>query len=318
MPLRALERRGHQVLWPDQHDSQELLMSAVPAFDVFVIHHYFDEWLHVPAMRLREAGVAVIWDKDDDISANRRGSVAFRSYGGRRGMRRAFARSAELARASSLMTTPSEHLAQRYRDEGVEFVEVIENYLAPEQLKPQRQRHPGVVIGITAAREHQHDIAKLRIDKVLQRVLEAHDGVRVMSFGCALDLPPGRYANESHVPIEQLVAREQQFDIGLAPLVDSAFNRARSNVKLKEYAAAGAMWLASPIGPYVGMGEAQGGMLVDDHAWQQVLEELIVDYRRRVELMKRARAWAPSQSIEHAAGSWEAAFVGALRRAQMG
>ena len=39
-------------------------------------------------------------------------------------------------------------------------------------------------------------------------------------------------------------------------------NRARSNIKLKEYAAAGACWLASPIGPYVGLGEKQGGRLV--------------------------------------------------------
>ena len=54
-------------------------------------------------------------------------------------------------------------------------------------------------------------------------------------------------------------AAEREFDVGLAPLADTAFNRARSNVKLKEYAAAGAMWLASPVGPYVGMGETEGG-----------------------------------------------------------
>jgi hypothetical protein len=33
---------------------------------------------------------------------------------------------------------------------------------------------------------------------------------------------------------------------------------------VKEYAAGGAMWLASLVGPYRGMGREQGGTLVDD------------------------------------------------------
>ncbi len=49
------------------------------------------------------------------------------------------------------MTTPSAHLAERYREHGVAHVEVIENHLARERIGHPRPRHPGVVIGITAA-----------------------------------------------------------------------------------------------------------------------------------------------------------------------
>jgi len=315
VPLRALERRGHQVLWPSRGNPLAELLADPPRCDVFVISHYFDERLLAEVQRLRRQGVAVVWDKDDDISASRRGSEIRVRYGGRRGQRRAFACSVEVAAACSLMTTPSAHLAQRYRDEGVERVEVIENFLAPEQLAGDRPRHPGVVIGLTAAGEHRHDIRKLSIEKLLGRLLAAHEGVRVVSIGCPLDLPEGRHVNHRDVPIAQLVAAERTFDVGLAPLVDSPFNRARSNVKLKEYAAAGATWVASPVGPYAGMGEQQGGLLVADGDWYGTLEQLVVDYRRRGELMERARAWAPTQSIEHAVDRWEAALADVVARA---
>jgi hypothetical protein len=245
LPLRELERRGHRVLWPAL-DDDDARLSGRPSFDVLLIHHYWREQDLELVQRLSRLGVAVVWDKDDDMSEMPRHVPAFRNTGGRRGVKRAFARSVEIAGTASLMTTPSDHLADRYRELGVDRIEVIENHVAPEHVARQRSRHQGVVIGITAAGEHADDFKALRIDRVLTRLLRAHEGVRVATIGCGLDLPPNRHAHHGYVPIEELVAAERMFDIGLAPLADTPFNRARSNVKLKEYAAAGAMWLASP------------------------------------------------------------------------
>jgi hypothetical protein len=313
LPLRELERRGHRVLWPALHDERELL-SGAPRFDVFLMHHFFREQELELVRRLAAQGVAVVWDKDDDISATPRRVPAYRGYGGRRGIRRGFDRSVELAASASLMTTPSAHLAGRYRELGVEHVETIENHVAPEHVVRERPRHQGVVIGITAAGEHAEDFKALRIDRVLQRLLRAHEGVRVVTIGWGHDLPASRHVHHSRVPIEQLVATERVFDVGLAPLADTAFNRARSNVKLKEYAAAGAMWLASPVGPYVGMGEAQGGVLVADGDWYATLERFVLDYEARLRLAERARAWARGQSADRAAGQWESALLRAVAR----
>ena len=317
LPLRELERRGHRVLWPARHDEAALL-SGAPAFDVFLMHHFFREEDLELVQRLARQGVAVVWDKDDDISATPRRAPAYRTYGGRRGVRRGFARSAEIAATAGLMTTPSAHLAARYRELGVEHVEVIENYVAPEDVGHERPRHQGVVIGITAAGEHADDFRRLRIDRILQRLLRTHDGVRVVTIGVGHDLPAGRHVHHPYVPIEELIATERVFDIGLAPLADTPFARARSNVKVKEYAAAGAMWLASPVGPYVGMGEAQGGLLVADDDWYAVLERFVLDHRARGELTERARAWARTQSADRAARQWETAFMQALARARAG
>jgi len=313
LPLRELERRGHQVLWPGQLGYDELL-SGSPRFDVFHLHHYFAPQHLELVERLSREGVAVVWDKDDDISQVPRRAPAYKGYGGRRGVKQGWERSIRIAATASLMTTPSAHLAGRYRDAGVPHVEVIENHVAREDLNGARPRHPGVVIGITAGGEHQDDFKKLRIDKLLRRLLDAHEGVRVVTIGCRPDLPEGRHVHHASVPIERLVSSEREFDIGLAPLADTAFNRARSNVKLKEYAAAGAMWLASPVGPYAGMGEKQGGLLVPDDDWYATLERFVLDYKARVALMEQARAWVKRQSCDVAAERWEAAFMQAVAR----
>jgi hypothetical protein len=317
LPLRELERRGHRVLWPGRHDYDELL-AGQPRFDVFLLHHFFREQELELVRRLSRQGVAVVWDKDDDISATPRPSPAYREYGGRRGVKRGFERSVEIASTASLMTTPSAHLAGRYRERGVAHVEVIENHVAPEHLDGGRTRHQGIVIGITAGGEHGEDFKRLRIDQMLQRLLRAHEGVRVVTIGWGHELPESRHVHHPNVPIEQLIAAERTFDIGLAPLADSPFNRARSNVKLKEYAAAGAMWLASPVGPYAGMGEEQGGLLVGDDEWLPALEALLVDADRRRALSERAGAWARGETIRAGAARWQAAYREAVERARAG
>jgi len=313
LPLRELERRGHRVLWPARTDYDRLLAEP-SGFDVFVMHHFCREQDLELVQRLARRGVAVVWDEDDDISATPRHAPVYRKHGGRRGMKRAFARSVEIARTASLMTTPSAHLAGKYRELGVEHVEVIENAVAQEHVGLERPRHQGVVIGIVAAGEHAVDFKKLRFDRQLQRLLKAHEGVRVATIGWSHDLPRGRHSHTGYVPIEALIAAERQFDIGLAPLADTPFSRSRSNVKLKEYAAAGAMWLASPVGPYREMGAQQGGELVADGEWYAALERFVLDFRARAQLMERARAWARTQTADLAATQWEAALTGAVAR----
>jgi len=313
LPLRELERRGHQVLWPGRYRPEELRADK-PAFDVLMMHHFHDDEHRDLVERLRRRGVATVWDTDDDLSAVPKRDPAYKAYGRRRGIERMFARTIEIARAASLMTTPSAHLAQRYRDHGVEHVEVIENHVAPEHVGRPRPRHPGVVIGCTLAGEHAGDLKQLRISHVLARILHAHPGTRLVTIGLPLELTDERYDARSAVPVEQLIGTEALFEIALAPLCDTPFNRARSNVKVKEYAAAGAMWLASPVGPYVGLGEQQGGLLVEDDRWFDVLDELVTDYRRRLDLTERARAWARGQSADRAVKRWEAAFKEAVQR----
>jgi glycosyltransferase involved in cell wall biosynthesis len=314
--LRELERRGHTVLWPG-HSCYELLeQGGVPKLDLLHVQQLFGEEVLGTIELLSRHGIAVVWDTDDDVSALPKSSDAYKSLGGRRKIRRHFERTVAIARAAHLMTTTSEHLARIYREAGVEHVTTIENFIAPEDLNGRRPRHQGIVIGLVAAGEHEDDLRKMRIGQILHDVLRAHDGVRVVSIGADLKIPDHRYRHVRLVPIERLIAAEREFDIGVAPLLDTPFNRSRSNVKLKEYAAAGAMWLASPVGPYVGMGEEQGGLLVREGEWYDALSAIVQDGERRRELAGRARAWAGRQTARRGADLWQAAYRTALLRAR--
>jgi glycosyltransferase involved in cell wall biosynthesis len=317
LPLRELERRGHTIHWPGDRSYRELESGGVPrGWDAFYVQQMHDELALEAMARVRRAGVAVVWDTDDDLSAVRRGSEAYHRLGGRRMIRRHFKRAIEAARTAHVMTTTSERLAAVYGEAGVERVHVIENYLAPQDVAVRRRRHQGLVIGIVAAGEHEPDLRKLRFAALLERLLDRRDGVRVVAIGADLSMASHRYTYVRPVPIEQLVATESEFDVGLAPLLDTAFNRARSNVKLKEYAAAGAAWLASPVGPYRGMGEEQGGLLVEQDGWLEALEALVDDEGRRRALAERGRRWVAGQTIRAGGAAWQAAFREAVERAR--
>lgn len=319
LPLRELERRGHAVRWPGDASYRVVAQGGVPhGWDALYVQQMHDEDALAIMRRMRAAGIAVVWDTDDDVSAVTRGSEAYHRLGGRRMIKRHFKQTVEAARLAHVMTTTSEHLAAVYRDAGARSVHVIENYLAPQDVGLRRPRHQGVVIGITAAGEHEPDLRKLRFAAMLDRLLERRDGVRVVAIGADLRLRSHRYAHVRPVPIEQLVARETEFDVALAPLLDTAFNRARSTVKLKEYAAAGAAWLASPVGPYRGMGEEQGGRLVEDGGWMEAIEALLDDDAQRRALAARGRTWAAGQTIRAGGPRWQAAFREAVEQARGG
>ena len=322
LPLLELERRGHAVHWPGDPSLNALRDGSLPprsAWEALHVQQVHDPETLEIMRRVRDAGFGLVWDTDDDVSAITRGSQAWNRLGGRRGIRRHFKASLEVARTAHVVTTTNEHLAQVYRDHGCEHVVAVENYLGPEDLQHPRRRHQGVVIGIAAAGEHEPDLRKMRFGAMLEQLLERHDGVRVVAIGAVMEMrEQHRYRYEWGVEIEELIATESEFDIGLAPLRDTAFNRSRSNVKLKEYAAAGAMWLASPVGPFMGMGEEQGGLLVEDDAWLTTLEALLREPERRLALTERARRWARTQTISAGAARWQAVFRQAVELARGG
>ncbi len=137
--------------------------------------------------------------------------------------------------------------------------------------------------------------------------------LRVVSYGVDLRLGHDRYRHVQFVPFPELTTAVSEFDIGLAPLIDHPFSRTRSNVKLKEYAAAGVPWLASEVGPYLGLGEREGRAPRSTRRLVNAAISRLVDREReRRKLAKRARAWVERQTIERNVDHWESAFETAI------
>ena len=310
-PMTALAGlRGHEVLRLFTDDARPL-EAPLDGVEVVFVHRYCDPAAQQLVQYAQAAGAAVMWDNDDDMGAMPRSSVSHRHFGGvawdrrLRQMRRVFA-------FADLATAPSAVLASRLGDWGASATDVIENHVPDLSLDARRRPHDGTTIGWVAGGEHVVDVQRLPIVPALQRILDERPDVRVVSIGLRLGLQHERYEHKPDVSLWELSQTLAEFDIGIAPLADLDFNRSRSNVKLKEYAAAGTPWLASPIGPYAGLGEKQGGRLVPDDDWHDAIVRLLERPREHRRLAKRAARWGAAEVLSKRLDAWERTLARAV------
>lgn len=313
-PMLALSARGHDVvqMWRPGEGIRGDLAAGCEVLHVYRTHE--DEVLQI-VKRALQAGMTVIYDNDDDMRAVPRNNVAAKDYGGFAGDR-ALRQIKRLVQTAHLSIASSEAIAARFREYGAEHVRVIENYAMDATLDATAPPNgKTVVAGWMAGAEHHLDVERLPLAEQMGRALDANPELVVETIGCKLHLRHERYRHVPHVDFFDLPMKMAEWDVGMAPIADIVFNHARSNIKVKEYAALGRPWLASPVGPYAQLGERQGGRLVPDDGWADALGRLVQKPRERRKLAKRARAWGREQAMSANAGLWEAAFVEAIARA---
>jgi glycosyltransferase involved in cell wall biosynthesis len=313
-PMKRLEVRGHQVrqLSPDDMPSH---FQALHHVDLLHVHRYADDHILRLAREAAARRIAFSWSDDDDMAAVPKNNAGYREAprGGFDWHRRhQFVK--KLLPMTQLVTAPSAELAQRFADAGAPHTAVIENHVPDEFCAARGRPHTGVVIGWIAGREHHVEIERVPILPVLQHLLDEDPRVRVITIGLRLGLRSDRYEHIRVAPFFELSEYAARFDVGIAPLTDIPFNRARSNIKLKEYASAGVPWLASPIGPYATLGEKQGGRLVPDDGWLEALRRLVDKDRDRRKLAKRAAKWASTETLSRNVHLWERHFGEAIER----
>lgn len=305
-PMEALVKRGHTLFvnGRDGTPTPEMLSC-----DVALISRWQGMGAQKLTDQLQRAGVAVVWGHDDAVDLNPYLNPRALEVQKRRAEIRA------MLKLADVVTTTSEPIAANYREMGARSVHVIENYLGDHYADLERPPHDGIVLGWAAWIDHQADWKTLRLHATVSRLLDARPELHVESVGMIdLQLPRGRYTRTPPVPFAELGQQLVRFDIGIAPIVDHAFNAARSNIKVKEYAAAGVPWLASPIGPYADLGEKQGGRLVPDDRWYEEIDRLIDDERGRRKLVKHGRKWAAEQMLARNTKQWERALGEAIER----
>ncbi|HEX4806983.1 MAG TPA: glycosyltransferase [Conexibacter sp.] len=320
LPLMAMRERGHEIVHVVQEYKRVIDVRPLLGCDVVHIHRpalLYDDGDVVT--RLLEAGVTVGFDEDDNVIDMPEGLEEKTDQPWMPRARRNFELLLEHVGRVQLVTTPSDHLADRFEAAGARNVHVIDNYLPGAFNRVEPEGHDGVVIGWHAGREHLVDAESLGLVPTLERLLDAHPDLRVVTINIDLTrvgMRHERYACEEPTPIEALTQRLADFDVGIVPLADIPFNRGRSNVKAREYAAAGVPWLASPVGSYEQLGDDEGGRLVADDGWFEALDELVRSRRARAKQGKRAKAWAKRETIWNMAEAWERLFLDALAAAR--
>lgn len=313
-PLKTLEAMGHEVhevTLEEPGTWDELLRWG----ELLAIYRSCRKETIALARRAKQLGVPIVWDDDDDLTQVPKGSAAYRDVGGLRGQQRLRER-ARLFELVDLVTTPSDKLGRSYLRGGARDVCVLENYVIDEFLGVRLPRD-GTWIGWVASEEHRFDLQHIPIARTLARLLDAHRDVHVTTIGVRLPIRHARYVHVAEVPARELLREISSFDVGIAPLSTKvAINHSRSNVKLKEYAAVGVPWLASPIGPYAGLGEEEGGRLVEDDRWYEELDALVSNPRQRQKLAKQAASWGQEQLLSENIADWEEEFSDLIESAR--
>jgi len=109
---------------------------------------------------------------------------------------------------------------------------------------------------------------------------------------------------------------QQHWDIGIAPLADTAFNRCKSSIKTLDYAALGLPILASDREAYRGsLADGPGGLLLpdDQNAWFVALSRMVRDAALRRRLSDGARAAFARFTLAAQANERRAAWLGLMQ-----
>lgn len=314
VPMQALAHRGHGVHVEESNDIRE--PRALLDYDLVHVMRICHPLMPRLIRQLRQRGVAVVWDNDDERVALLREAARAR---GQEGMaaQRFFTAMRGVARAADVVTTPSTALAELHAAQRGREVLVLPNQLPPTFVRPERvMPHHGVRIGFHAMPVHRDSFAALGLRATLEHLLARHAHLSIVAIGLDLEIRSRRYEHHPGIAYGMLPQQLAHLDVGLAPLAETAVNAARSDVKLKEYAAMGVPWLASPIGPYAERGEEQGGRLVADDDWFAAIEQLMNDADARRVLGQRGLRWAAAETIEAHVDVWEQTFEDAVEQAR--
>lgn len=314
VPMQALAHRGHSVHVEERDEIRDPL--ALLDYDAIHVMRICHPLMVRLTRRLQQRGIAVVWDNDDQRVALLEEQA---KAPGQDGMaaQRFFTSMRAMASAADAVTTPSEALAQLHATDSRREVQILPNLLPPTFKRPERvMPHQGVHIGWMAMPYHAPNFEALGLPEILEHLLARHAHLTITGVGLDLGLKSRRYTHIDGLPYGALPENLVHFDFALAPLADTAVNRARSDVKLKEYAAAGVPWLASPVGPYAGLGEQQGGRLIAEGDWFAAIESLMNEADARRVLTQRALRWASGETIETHVEIWERTFEDAIAQAR--
>jgi GT2 family glycosyltransferase/glycosyltransferase involved in cell wall biosynthesis len=261
----------------------------------------------------RRTGATLIYDVDDDLLAIPPEHPEAAELTSKAAVVACLVREADIVRTST--ATLAARIAQIARR-----VQIAPNALDERIWMPgphgSRDRYGAVRILCMGTMTHDADFAML-----LPALTEIHrqfgDQIRfdLIGFVASTEIPgwigrlvPTPHAARSYAGFVHWLRSSGPWDIGLAPLADTAFNACKSAIKVLDYAALGLASLVSDVVAYRGsLADGPGGMLVPNttEAWYEALSRLIRDTAWRHRLAAGGTAeFVASGTLERQADAW--------------
>ncbi len=309
MPMNELNRLGHEA-----QASTRIGAWARDEADVIVGQRICQVnpsimWLELAAERKRTGtGPALVYEVDDDLFNIGPDNPLGEMFQDPRVRKIMFA----CIRAADAVTVSTEPLAELLRHHNAN-VHVIPNAIRAEVLDvpapARRGRDDGITrFGWQGSSTHVADWAIVR--DPLADVMRADPNIRMRFLGTAhpegLPLDRGRVDFRPWTTdLAEHYRRISRFDVTLAPLQDTMFNRSKSALRVQESLALGVPVIASNVPAYQGwVVNGKTGFLVDSPSgWRDAMINL-TDPQLRQRMGDAGRAAAVAWTVEATIGRW--------------
>lgn len=327
-PANVLQQQGHDVVIipprPGQgflatttklpNGEQRLVSVQVPEdVDVLVIQRPGHNLQPDMIRTMRQNGIAVVVDMDDDMSSIHPDNAAFHMY--RHQSRTPFSwRTAALCcREATLVTTSTRNLLKAYAPHGRGVV--IDNYV-PEaylQWSPDSSIRDHRTLGWAGTTQSHPNDLQVAAPSV-QRLLDEGFPFKVVGgpskVKSALRLKQDPVFTGTVGLADWARTISETYDVGMLPLAMTSFNASKSRLKAIEHMAVGVPWVASPREEYRRVHSESGcGLLANTpKEWYQALKTLLTDEILAKEQAEMGKSYMMDQTYQANAWRWAEAW----------
>lgn len=305
-PLTQLKKHGHDVVFVNKlvEGNEEGLSfeEAGQNFDI-IYSSYIDDpktYAYIKAT-CDLYGCRYIMDVDDNLlDINEMNPARLRYHP----TSKPFKAVMRIIQDVDILTVSTPHLKQTYQPlRPGKPIFVMPNLIDPEMYVYQKDKVPDngkdVVILYQGSATHYADIFGTPFIWALRRVMYKYPNVKFACMGTFFDefnryLPKDRLMllrGARHFPKWTKLWRSMPADIGVAPLLPSAFNRSKSSIKYYEYGLRKISGVYSFWEPYLSViKEGETGFLArTEEEWVAKLSWLIESKKLRREMGEKAR-----------------------------
>lgn len=302
----------------DQHGNV-VDVDVPPDADVMVFQRVTHKQIAQTFPLYRAKGVAVVVDIDDDLDRIDPRNPAWWALHPKSGSVHDAVTCAQACAAATMVTVSTPALLKRYAPQGNGVV--LPNMVPEEFFRI--PRHDTPVFGWGGSmHSHPGDLqvmgdapARLLRGGGWMRVVGPPDGIED-----TLRLPPFTFEATGNLQLEQWALGLSTLGVGVAPLADTEFNRAKSRLKLLEKSALGVPVVFSPREDYMRLHRETGvGVPADKpKVWYRELKKLVEDGPYRRQKSAETRAAVAHLTYEAQAWRWMDVWQTALDRQRGG
>lgn len=268
---------------------------------------------------MRDNGIAVVVDMDDDMSSIDPANIAYHTYRPTSASPLSWKNAAESCRLATLVTTSTRSLQRVYAKHGRGMV--LDNYV-PEVCLNYPAGDSCCFGWAGTTKSHPKDLQVA--GQTYQRLIDEGHCFKVVG-GKSNVTQATKLKQEADctgsITLDKWIHRiTKEIYVGMIPLAASSFNTSKSRLKGIEYMAGGIPWVGSPREEYRRLQRESGcGFLANTpREWYEKLKLLLTDEVLRKEQSEAGRAYMADQTYQAQAWRWAEAWTKAyeLERGQ--